>query len=158
MINIDHLRNLIVEPVLKEYDYYSAAAMNLVLGTAAQETLCGYYLKQTKGPGLGIYSMEPRTHDDVWTIVILDRPFLKHKIEQEFYKFEEMQSANLVGNLWYATLMCRLQYIRFKEPLPDHSDIEGLAEYWKKYYNTVKGKGTVEDFVRNYSRYVKGKR
>jgi len=39
--------------------------------------------------------------------------------------------------------------------LPNAEDIEGLAHYWKKYYNTVYGSGKVEEFVNNYKKYVK---
>jgi hypothetical protein len=29
-----------------------------------------------------------------------------------------------------------------------------MAHYWKKYYNTEKGKGTVEGFVESYDELV----
>ena len=42
------------------------------------------------------------------------------------------------------------------EKLPNSYDIEGLAKYWKKYYNTEGGKGTVEKFIEKYEKYVGG--
>jgi len=41
--------------------------------------------------------------------------------------------------------MCRLHYRRIPKPLP--SSPEGQAKYWKKYYNSMAGRGTVEDFL-----------
>jgi len=50
--------------------------------------------------------------------------------------------------------MCRMHYYRKSEPLPESDDVRALGEYWKKHYNTVKGKGTVDEFVENYKRFV----
>jgi hypothetical protein len=49
--------------------------------------------------------------------------------------------------------MARLHYRRVSEPFP--STIKGLAYYWKDHYNTAKGKGTVEDFLKKWDKYVK---
>lgn len=145
MINPKQLKSLIIEPVLKTYDLYSEAAVNLLLGTCAQESRMGYYLKQVKGPALGIYQMEPATHNDI----------LQNMPEyREVEKVRPSPPSALIFDLTYATILCRLQYWRFPEPLPKANDLEGLAKYWKKYYNTEKGKGTVEQFVRNYYKYV----
>ena len=59
----------------------------------------------------------------------------------------------LKGNLYYAVAMCRIHYYRVSEALPN--DLEGMARYWKKYYNTELGKGTVEEFIHNYEQAVK---
>lgn len=149
MINPKQLKSLVIEPVLKDYTLYSEAAVNLLLGTCAQESRMGYYLKQVKGPALGIYQMEPKSHHDICENVIRAHP------DRFIYKNDENDEVDgLVSDLKYATIMCRLQYWRFPEALPKANDIEGLAKYWKKYYNTEKGKGTVEQFVENYHKYV----
>lgn len=43
---------------------------------------------------------------------------------------------------------CRAHYRRRPEPIP--SDIQSIAEYWKRWYNTYQGKGTVNEFLENY--------
>ena len=53
----------------------------------------------------------------------------------------------LRGNLFYAAAMCRIFYLRFQKPLPQPNDWEGMARYWKKYYNTHLGAGTVDGFL-----------
>lgn len=45
---------------------------------------------------------------------------------------------------------CRLHYLRVPEAVP--LTLEGQAGYWKQYYNTVEGKGTVEEYVGNLRR------
>ena len=38
--------------------------------------------------------------------------------------------------------------------LPDADNVAELAHYWKLYYNTPEGKGTVEEFIKNYELLV----
>ena len=57
------------------------------------------------------------------------------------------------GNLPFQIIMARLYYYRFSEALPAYDDIEGLAKYWKKYWNTELGAGTVGEAIVNYYRY-----
>ena len=47
-----------------------------------------------------------------------------------------------------------LVYYRHPEPLPVPGDVEALGHYYKKYFNTALGKGSAEEFVRNYKRHV----
>jgi len=63
--------------------------------------------------------------------------------------------ANLIGNLYYQCAIARCKYLMIPEPLPAANDIEGLAKYWKKYYNSEQGKGTIEHFVDSYNKHVK---
>jgi hypothetical protein len=49
-----------------------------------------------------------------------------------------------------------LQWRRISKPLPFESDIKDLVKYWKKYYNTPMGNGSVDEFIENYYRYVIG--
>ena len=49
--------------------------------------------------------------------------------------------------------MIRLHYYRVPQPLPD-ADLLQVAAYWKRHYNTTLGKGTINQFMRNYRTYV----
>ena len=159
-IYVPHLRDEIIIPALKTYDLYSEAAVNLLLGTCAQESRMGYYLKQIKGPALGIYQMEPATELDVFDNVASRYENRKFKwdnfsiIDNFHDPHKDVFKDKLISSLDYATLICRLQYWRFPEALPKADDIEGLAKYWKKYYNTVRGKGHVDDFIKAFETHV----
>ena len=151
MINVSQLKSEIIAPVLQSIGLYSEHAVNLLVGTALQESLGGTYVKQIKGPACGIYQMEPATARD-----IIDN-FLKYKKELSdkvfrFYNRNLTLEENLISNLFFATAMCRVHYFRVKEALP--TTVVTYGDYWKRYYNTVKGKGTVTEFVSKYREYV----
>jgi hypothetical protein len=46
-------------------------------------------------------------------------------------------------------------YWRRPEQLPVADDISALAAYWKTHYNTPKGKGKIETFIRRWNSNVK---
>jgi len=132
----------LIKRILIEYDLYNKSAVNLLLGTAAQESKFGTYIRQINGPALGIFQMEKPTFD--WLKNIYGS---KYPIGE----FDELEY-----NLKQAILLARLRYRIVPKPLPDADDIEGLAKYWKEYYNTPLGKGKIEQFINNYKKYIKG--
>lgn len=158
MINAKHLRLHVIRPTLEYLDPvipYSIDAENLLMGTCAQESHMGEYLVQLdNGPARGIYQMEPATQDDVYLNFLRHRPVMQDQIDTLF-NMALSPDLNLIANLPYATAICRAQYYRFREPLPDGNDIEGMAHYWKCYWNTVLGKGTASQFMASYDRLVK---
>lgn len=157
MMKIQQLRELVVRPVLQELNMYSEAAENLLLGTAAQESVLGTFIKQyPTGPALGIYQMEPATHGDIWDNYLAYHEDLSSQVRgfASQHSFTRNPHDELVTNLFYSTAMCRLHYRRVSERLPAADDVQGLALYWKHHYNTFKGKGRVEEFVENYHALV----
>ena len=58
--------------------------------------------------------------------------------------------SQLEYNLAYAVCMARIHYLRDPEPLPKKNDVWGLAEYYKRVWNTEAGKATVEGAVVAY--------
>jgi hypothetical protein len=153
MIRVSDLREHVIRPTLKLLNMGSLAAENLLLGTCAQESRLGTYLKQRNGPALGIYQIEPATHDDLWKNFISFHPDLLSTLMaiNHYPRYE-----SLVTDLSYATAIARLVYYRAPEKLPDANDVEGLAAYWKAHYNTPLGKGTVKEFIDNYNSLVLG--
>lgn len=145
------MKELIVE-ALKHIGCYSEDAVNLLLGTMAQESAYGKYRRQLgNGPALGVFQMEPNTHDDIV------KNFLKYKKELskkilEYSGLAAFSSLQLERNDKYAICMARMQYWRFPDKMP--KTIEGYAELWKKRYNTPLGAGTVNEFIHNYNKYV----
>ena len=133
-MNKEQLKNLI-ERVLKQLDLYSEDSVNLLLGTAAQESHLGEYIRQLgNGPALGIFQMEPATFRDIMANYL--------KLKSEYLEF----------NLVVAIAFARLHYLRVNEKIPN--TIDGYARYWKVYYNTCKGNGTKQEFIENYKRFV----
>ena len=127
-----------------------AAAAELVYRTGLAES--GYRTRRQYGggPALGFWQMEPATHDDIW------ENFLGHRdslAELVMYTAGVSQAVPpptadvLETNDRYAAAMCRVHYLRVPGALPDAGDLDGQARYWKAYYNTELGAGTIEHFM-----------
>lgn len=152
-INPCQLSEYIIKPVLDYLNMYSQSAIRLLLGTAAQESKLGYYLKQINGRASGIWQIEPGTHDDIYTSYLDSRPKL-HELVINLLSHDSGFDDHLIFNLKYACAIARLIYYRVKSPLPHEDDLDGLAQYWKEHYNTEYGKGTPEEFVENYKNLI----
>lgn len=121
---------------------------------AAHETNCGYYLRQIKGSALGIFQMEPATHEDVLR-------YLKAKANTDYgwlWLHDRLQRGGfsderLVYDLRYAIIFARIYLWRISEAIPDAADVNGLAEYAKTYWNTEAGKATPKLYADAYKKY-----
>ena len=96
------------------------------------------------GPALGLWQMERATHDDIWTHFLNGRTKLGLNVLGPYYKPDV---TRMVWDLSYACAMCRIHYLRCSDALPPAGDIAGQAAYWKRWYNTPLGKGTVEQYI-----------
>lgn len=158
---VEQFRVFIVQPTLHYLGNHSPAAEELLMGTVAQESHFKFLDQLDRdgemflGPAIGFYQMEQLTHDDIW------ENFLKYHqdLAAKILRLKGDLPAELhplLGNLYYATAMARVLYYRQKEELPAATDLQGLAHYWKRYYNTTSGAGTVDQFVKNYKQHVNG--
>jgi len=132
----------------------SPVAEELLIATAAHESLGGTYLKEDHGPALGLYQMEPVTHDDIWSKFMPNHSEVTHRLMTTCQMSTKPLSSMLVFNLFYSTAMARIFYLRATAGLPATSDIDALWEYYKKFWNTEKGRAVKEDFIRNYFRFL----
>lgn len=148
-IKKEQVRELI-ESVLFELGLNTPEAIELLMLTSAQESHLGTYIRQLgTGPALGIFQMEPNTEADIWNNYLRYKKELRGKV----LEFKSQRHDDLYWNLGYQVCMCRVHYLRQPGALPNATDINGLAAYWKKYYNTYLGKGTVAEAIHNYYKY-----
>ncbi len=147
MLNPQHLLDLVVDPVLHELDIWSETARQLVMGTAAQESGLRHLTQLGGGPARGIFQMEPATYEDIWENWLAHNSQVAEVVESLRLSFEPDEMA---WNLQLAAAMCRVHYRRFPG-FPEEGNVRSLGEYWKKFYNTPKGAGTVEEFERNFA-------
>ena len=155
MIDNKQLRELIIGPALDALQMYSSEAEEILVFTCAAESLGGTYLKQIKGPALGIYQMEPATYTDIWENYIKYSSSLMNLVSIHFDASRIPNPERMIYDLRFATAMARLHYRRRKEPLPKANDVEGLWQYYKQYYNTPLGKAEKENTIKHYSKFVK---
>lgn len=134
----------------------SPSAVNLLLGTAAVESDFGSYLRQLgEGPAKGPFQMEPDTEADIWQNYIRHRKALKDCL-LALCDATGPQPEKLETDLVYSIVMTRIYYLRKREKLPAADNIPALGGYWKCHYNTLKGKGTIGEFIKKYDIFVRG--
>ena len=157
MMHPKQFRDEVLRPALKEVGLWSPEAELLLMITCAKESLMGFYLKQLNdGPAVGVFQMEPNTYYDIVNHYLEYRPELTDKV-LDACSLHYLPGANyLISNLKLATIMARLQYYRVSSALPEVDDIDGMARYWKEHYNTIDGKGSPEEFLESYNKYIKG--
>lgn len=150
------VREYVVRPTLLNLGLWSAPAEELVMGTAAQESHFHWIDQRDNagrpGPAYGLWQMEEATHDDLWA------NFIKPELADKIRAVCALPSiphrppvATLHFNLRYGAAMCRVHYLRKPGAIP--GGLEGQAAYWKQWYNTLKGAGTVEQYIANYRKF-----
>lgn len=154
-MNPQQLHDLIIKPTL-EYmggNYYSKESAFLLLCTAAIESDCGYYIKQINGPALGIWQMEPATHDDIWgnCDAIFSDSFASH-IKDLTPNYIHSGDKDLTQSPMYACAMARLKYSMDPNPLPkltgdNNADSRAFYDYYKRVYNTELGASTFDKWA-----------
>ena len=150
MLDVIQFRELIVRPALEAIHLWSHTAEELVLGTALQESRLKYIKQLGRGPALGLFQMEPATHNDIWKNYLKFKPELAGRVAQLSHS---VRPASMISDMLYAAAMCRVHYRRAPDPLPDAGDFEGQAAMWKKVYNTYLGAGTEEEYLENWHTY-----
>ena len=141
-----------IERTLRDIDLYSPEAVDLLMGTRAQESAFGKYRRQLGGgPALGVYQMEPFTYNDCLDNFLKYKPELLAKILKVSGLDRFPDARELINNDVFAACMARVRYLRAPGAIP--KTVEKQAAYWKKHYNTIKGKGKVEEYIENYKKY-----
>ena len=148
MIHPRWLLNHVITPVNSLLEAQSQSADKLVLYTMVTESDLMYVKQRPSGPARGLGQVEPATHDDIWTNFLEYRPELSERVMTLIAPDFAPTADKLIANHWYSAAMVRLKYCRDPNPLPDADDIDSMAQYWKRVYNTPQGKGEVLDFVR----------
>ena len=145
---IDEIKE-IVEYSLYKIDSYSDDALALVVRTGMAES--GYRALQGYGesnPAIGFWQVEPATLFDMMSNYIAYRPHYKKALEGLGMKFKGSDiEMSVISNMAVQAALCRLHYRRDKDPLPSWDDMEAQGRYWKKVYNTFKGRGTIKHFM-----------
>ena len=151
MIDPSQLREYVIRPTLMAIGHGAPAAEELLLGTAIQESGLKYLHQIGGGPAVGLWQMEPTTHDDCYATYLDYRGPLRASIVSlsVTQKAEEM-----AWNLRYACAMARIKYLRSPLPLPAAGDVEGMAAMWKQCYNSAGGAGSEEQYVKNWRRVM----
>lgn len=157
-INPEQFYNHVISPTLDCMGRFidsrmsSPEAKKLLLGTACAESQLTYITQLNDGIARGLYQMEPATYKDIcnWLEKYKGQDF-KNKIiyciYEEMYR-EIPEVTQLIYNLRLQTIFARLHYWRVSDPIPEATPLQ--AAYWKKFYNTAQGAGTVQHYINSY--------
>ncbi len=152
-LNVKQFKDFIVRPTIvnlgiKDSDIH----INLILGTAAQESQFSYLHQKGPGPALGLFQCEPATYNDIVRTELKEDAKLRQRVLSTLlYDFIPPPEA-LIYNLRLAVIICRLHYLRCPGEIPN--TLQGQAEYYKKYYNTPIGAATVDQYIDNYRKFI----
>ena len=144
----------VIRCTLKECDerILSHSAVELLMMTAAQETHLGTYLYQDDGDveienhlAAGIFQIESITFYDILERIVIP----------SYPGFKQCKFVDLITDIKLSILIARFKYWSVPEKLPEPDDISGLALYYKKYYNTYKGKAQISEVIINYERFCR---
>ena len=138
---------------------YSPEAENLIFGTGLVESNYDYLKQWNNGVARSWWQIEPGMTGAMDTIVnylhyrenLLGKCAVAAKVAPFYFRkgVEEEEVRDLLEtNIAYAIIMCRLKYRRVPKKL--EKTVEGMAHYWKKYYNSDLGKGDPEEFIEKY--------
>lgn len=139
-----HIESLIIRTLTElDPELVSQSAVNLLLGTLAQESKFGRYLRQNGGPAIGVFQVEPATF-----------VYLQNRYQGEYPVIAGRKAEDMEWDLKLAIIMARLKYRSVSAKLPDPNSVADMAAYWNLWYNGNPNKGTDEEFVENYKYYV----
>lgn len=142
------LRDYVIRPALVRLGAGNQAAENLVLGTAVHESRLRYLDQLDRagkpGPAFGLWQMEEATHNDIWVNWLAYHDAPRVALLGMTASIARPQASDMHWNLLYSAAMCRVFYLRLPDALPAATDAAGMAQLWKRRYNTFQGAGTVE--------------
>lgn len=153
-MNAQQLHDFIIKPTLSYMgdSYNTEEARLLLLCTAAIESDCGHFIKQVNGPALGIWQMEPQTHNDIWA----NCDALKNEFGQIIRNlapiYSNLTDNDLIDSPKYACAMARLKYSMDPHALPKYNggtalDLDMFYRYYKRVYNTHLGASTFQKWL-----------
>lgn len=143
----------LIRKTLKKMNMWSEDAEELVFLTGLVESGYKYITQIGSGIARSFFQVEAFTAKDsidnylsYRKAVLGDFAFAIQRSSEDIMSMSEEDFREL---LWHdiaaGIAFCRIKYRRVPKAIP--SDLNGLAKYWKDYYNTEKGAGTVKHFL-----------
>jgi len=105
LLHINHMQQQVIYPALNKMGMWSEAAGELVLGTAIVESNLTYLKQHGEGPALGLWQVEPATHEDLYANYLNFRPEMMSRL-MELRSPALNMNENLATNLMYGAAVC----------------------------------------------------
>ena len=129
----------------------------LMVGTVATESAFRHRRQIGGGPALGLFQIEPDTAAGIYMSYLRYNPDRYQRMMRICFGLgsapffvPEIGDMEELLRLYddYSACLARLNYLRWPEAIP--KSLAGQAAYYKKYHNTVAGKGSVEKYLRDW--------
>lgn len=146
---------LVIRPVLaalSEADprLSTPAAERLMLGTAVYESRLRH-MAQIGGPARSLFQIEPPTFNDVWQWITMSGGEKLRQASARFCFSGIRASDQYAGNQHLACVVARVLYWRRPEAMPAAADVDGLAAYYKRWFNTPLGAGKASAWASTFT-------
>lgn len=143
----------LIRHTLKKLGMWSEQAEELVFLTGLVESGYKYISQIGSGIARSFWQVESATaKDSIDNYLVYRKPRLRKVAKVMNISSKKLLGMSdddlkdfLWGNIVAGIVFCRLKYWRVPKSLP--SDLDGMAFYWKKYYNTEGGAGNVSHFI-----------
>ncbi len=136
-----HLKSIIRETLGFLGEKNVSAWTRLILLTVVTESDKGRYLRQVRGPARGITQCEPATEKEVLAWLKKHRPGTYERV-RKLRVPARLRLHEAEYNVSYAVALCYGVYVMRR--VNPKGDRLALARLYKKHYNTVAGKATVQ--------------
>ncbi len=150
-MNASHFRKYIIRQILLDFDCWSKAAEQLLMMTAVAESGLKYIVQKKDGPARGFFQMEPWVCDD-----LIDNRLRNNETRRCYLRrsgINQTTAHSLMFNLEFMVLSCRYFYMEIPKILPEKQDFDEMWRYYKKYWNTERGKATKVHFFKMWDKY-----
>lgn len=125
-------------------------AAEMLIETACAETQLGTVPDTTPGNGHGLCQIDNICVKDIQQRT---ESLIKKLVKDHFhYDIDAVKASELDNNPTLSLIFCRLKYRLIPAQIP--TDYLSRAAYWKKYYNTALGAGTVDHYMESAERWL----
>jgi len=155
----EQFENFVLVPALQAISLYSPAAHILILGTFLIESELKFVEQKGPGDAMGFGQVEEITYNCILRYLNrFDKTNLKEIcLAACFYTAFPPRSA-VMHNLRWSVIITRLKYLSVKAGLPRWSDADAMADYHKRWYNTLGGKTDVKISVNVFKGIIQKRR
>lgn len=145
-MNLHQIDNLVCDTLKQIPKGYSENARLAILMIMAHESGLGHYIRQLKGPALGLIQMEQETHHSLW------KYGETCKENAQALGYEDESFERLEYDIRYNILMARQRLFMKPEPIPENG--MDISTYLKKHWNSTHGKAGDHSYYRDLNRWI----
>lgn len=129
--------------------------VEIMVGIVATESGFTHRVQIGGGPACGLFQIEPDTAFDVYLNYLRRKPDRLNRLmmlsfDMPVFFFPARICLPDLLKVWddFSFLIARCVLLRRPEPIP--KDVEAQARYYKRWYNTPDGAGSVEKYLKDW--------